>query len=191
MLAGIFRGAPLSILVIDETRSKIDRISTDEWRVIRVLRLLDSAANGEVFSALANKVAGMLEANEKIEANREERIDNCLAEAADRAIPVDDIFGLLVDHGRIDDWRGAEAIPLMIQTSDDLDDVASAFVSAYRELVDDHPAYMRIHDLYPDLEPREAESAFHDTMLGIVHEWRENFIERLEEAVAQFRQREG
>ncbi len=177
----------MSLLVIDETRSKIDRISTDEWRVIRVLRLLDSLANEEVFTTLAEKVAGMLTASEKLETNHDERIDDYLAEAANQAIPVDDILGLLIDHGRIDDRRGSAAIALMIQTADHLDNVASALVSAYRELVEDHPVHMRIHDLYPDLEPREAEAAFHDAMRGVIHMWRDNFIGSLEEAVAEFR----
>ena len=182
----------MSLLVIDETRSKVGRISTDEWRVVRLLRLLDSGENQEVFGALCRKVAAVLTANDRHATDQDAENDDYLVEMANRAIPSgDDILGLLIDHGSIDDLRGSEALEVMTRSSDTIDEVAGGLFGAYSMLVDENPAFYRIPALYKDLEPEEAEAAFHDAMMGVVHEWRERFIERLEQAVAQFRQQQG
>ena len=181
----------MSLLLINDVQRTVENVSDDEWGVIRMLRLLPNVGRDDVQSRMCELIADQLTQGDatadETESDRDDRIGDYFRDAVHTARPsgYNDFFDMLIDHDRLEGMCNLE---LMIGSQETVDDAAGSLCSAYRDLVNDDPAYSNFSEIYPSTDSdAEAAEAFHGDMESVVCEWQRRFMIHLEKETADYR----
>ena len=181
----------MSLLLINDVQRTVENISENEWRVIRMLRLLPNDRSDDLQSYLCEQIADQLTqtkaAADETELDRDDRISDYLSDAIYQARPVgySDFFDILIDYDRLSDMGNLE---LMIGSQATINDAAGALYFAYSDLVDAYPAYSAYSSMDSDSEAVEASLG---EMESVVCEWQRRFMIHLEKEAADYRKNVG
>ena len=182
----------MPLLLINDVQRTVENISDNEWRVIRMLRLLHNGVSDDLQFSLCELIADQLTqikaAADETEMDRSDRISDYPSDAIYQARPVgyNDFFDILIDYDRLYDMGTLE---LMIGSQATVNDAAGTLYFAYSDLVNADPAYSDFSGNYPGMDSaNEAVEAFQGNMESVVYEWQRRFMIHLEKETADYRE---
>jgi len=167
---------------------KPNELSSDEWRLVRLFRCLDTAARSEVLRETAARLLTERSLDPYIHLSKDpelsatEEIAEDLEERLKRAMPYDSYLAGLRDYDFdfVEVALDGDIVKLLLGTSDNDDWAADSLVYAYidgaNQLALPLPADF-------DVTPDEMRNDLKQQALKFIRSWREQIVEILEKAI--------